>query len=165
MKKAHSAARPPKSRRDYVLFAAISLAVALVVFLCGSIAWFLWQRNHYQLFVSALSDSTLYAFQNDSLTGRQDGQDFVMPGQTGYQLYNLLSNWDGKPRRKVPQQSPDLTLSYGDGSVLELWPVELDGDTQREIGILFRFTSSDGETWIYDTDRFGPNTLDKLSRP
>ena len=29
-----------------------------------------------------------------------------MPGQTGYQFYNLLSNWDGKPRRIVPQQSP-----------------------------------------------------------
>ena len=168
MRSVHSTAKPSKpkqSRRDYVLLAAISLAVGLVIFICASVVWYLWQRNHYLTFVSTLSDSTVYAYENGTLTGREDGAAFSLDRETGYQLYTLLSNQQGKPRRQVPRESPLLTLDYGDGAVLELWPVELDGDTQRQTGILWRFTSSDGHAWVYDTDRFGPNTVEKLGQP
>lgn len=43
--------------------------------------------------------------------------------------------------------------------------MELKGDTQRQTGILWRFTTPEGKVWIYDTDRFGPNTVEKLGQP
>ena len=164
MKSPQSMARPSKNRRDYVLFAAISLAVAMVVFICASVGWFMWQQSHFQAFVSALSDSTVYAYENNTLTAQENGTAVSLDREAGYQLYILLSDQQGKPRRQVPQEPSMLTLSYGDGGKLELWPVQLQGDTQRETGILWRFTSSEGTVWIYDTDHFGPNTLDKLNR-
>lgn len=165
MRSSHSPENTPKARRDYVLLCAIALAVAVVVFICGSVGWFLWQKTQFQAFISALSDSTVYAYRQDSLTARAEEGTTGLEGETGYQLYTLLSGRQPKPRRQVPQASPMLTLDYGDGATLEFWPVELDGDTQRQTGILWRFTAPEGKIWIYDTDRFGPNTVEKLGQP
>ena len=165
MKRPKTASKPPRTRRDYILFAAISLAVILLLFICTSIGWFLWQQSHFKAFVSTLSDSTVYAYENNALTAQKDGGTVPLAGETGYQLYSLLTNRPGKPRRQVPQEPPSLTLSYGDVASLELWSVQLEGDTQRETGVLWRFISPEGDRWIYDTDRFGPNTLDKLGQP
>ena len=162
MKRPSSKARLPKTRRDYILFAAILLAVALVAFFCTSIGWFLWRHTQFQDFVSALSDSTTYAYENDCLTTLEGDTPQPADRDDCYPLYILLSDTQGRGWRKVPEEAPLLTLYYGDGAFLELWPVELKGDTQRETGILFRFTSSQGKIWMYDTDRFGPNTLEKL---
>ena len=164
MKSLHSAKNSPRPRRDFILPGAIALALAVVIFFCGSTGWFLWQKTHYQAFVSTLSDSTVYAYQHNTLTGRTAEGLSSLEGETSYQLYTLLSGRQPKPRRQAPQESPLLTLDYGDGSSLEFWPVELEDNTQRQTGILWRFTSPEGKVWIYDTDRFGPNTVEKLGQ-
>lgn len=154
--------KTPKPRRDYILFAAITLAVALVAFCCLSIGWFLWRHTQFQDFIAALSDSTTYAYENDCLTTLEGDTPQPADRDNCYPLYILLSDAQGRGSRSVPAETPLLTLDYGDGALLELWPVALKGDTQRETGILFRFTSAQGQVWIYDTDHFGPNTLEKL---
>lgn len=162
MKHLYPKTRTSKARRDYILFAAILLAVALVAFCCLSIGWFLWRHTQFQDFIAALSDSTTYAYENDSLTTLEGDTPQPADREGCYPLYILLSDAQGRQWHNVPEETPLLTLDYGDGSLLELWPVALKGDTQRETGILFRFTSSQGQVWIYDTDHFGPNTLEKL---
>lgn len=47
MKSLHAPQNSPRPRRDYLLPCAIALALAVVLFFCGSVAWFLWQKTHY----------------------------------------------------------------------------------------------------------------------
>lgn len=50
---------------------------------------------------------------------------------------------------------PDAVLTYGDGSSLELWGVELEGyQTNVKEGVLLRYVDPAGTVYCYDTDGF-----------
>lgn len=156
--------RPRKGRHDIVLAGVILVVVALIAFFVCSTAYFMWYQTHFRDFISALSDSTVYAYQNDCLTARQDGQEFSLEREKGYQIYNLLTKNNGKLYRRTPDEPAALTLDYGDGAVLELWPVELEEGAEREVGVFWRFVSAEGKVWMYDTDKLGPQILQDFTK-
>lgn len=57
----------------------------------------------------------------------------------------------GKPQSTVPAAG-GTRCEFGDGSALELWPIDIDGNPENP-GTLIRYTRADGDAFCYDTDR------------
>ena len=133
-----------------VLLCAVIFAVvaAMAVYSC-------WYQLRFRQFLSDLSGSTVYAYQNDSLQMEADGRTVRVEGDPVYTLYQAVAE-DG-PGRLVepPAWMPDAVLTYGDGSSLELWGVELEGyQTNVKEGVLLRYVDPAGTVYCYDTDGF-----------
>ena len=133
-----------------VLLCAVIFAVvaAMAVYSC-------WYQLRFRQFLSDLSDSTVYAYQNDSLHMEADGRTVRVEGEPIYALYQAVAE-DG-PGRLVepPAWMPDAVLTYGDGSSLELWGIELEGyQTNVKEGVLLRYVDPAGTVYCYDTDGF-----------
>lgn len=145
--------RPPRQRRELVLPIALAAAAALLVMLAVLVVYPVWYQFHYRDFVAAFSDSTTYAYHSDSLHARSEGWSSRVTGENDYHVYALLTDEPGRLRRSVPEEEPGVVLDYGDGATLELWEVELtDVSARQPDGVLWRFVSAEGETWIYDSD-------------
>ena len=95
----------------------------------------------YQTFKQDLAESMTFA-EHQGTISQSDADRF----------YTLIVDAGmGKPQQEVPE-SGGTRYEFGDGSTLELWPVDIDGDPQNP-GTLIRYTRSDGDVFCYDTDR------------
>ena len=95
----------------------------------------------YQTFKQDLAESMAFAEHRGIISQSDADRFFTMIVDAGM----------GKPQQEVPE-SDGTRYEFGDGSTLELWPVDIDGDPQNP-GTLIRYTRSDGEVFCYDTDR------------
>lgn len=79
-------------------------------------------RPKFYQFVSALSDSTIYAYDNHTLRAEGNGQSVRVSGDNAYAIYRGMSAWSptGLPRR-LPAGEADLALDYGEGTCLQVW--------------------------------------------
>ena len=140
------------------------LAAVLVLAVLSPAVWFLASAMHFQNihreFVHALSEATVYCYENGSLTAEGE-QTVTVDGKDAYDLYFLFTKKQGKRRLQVPQEPPQLVLTYGEGSVLECWNCRMEPGARRSWGVFWRFTAPDGRVWMYDTDDL---SLSKLQR-
>ena len=137
--------RPRRGRGLYVL-----LAAALVVLAAGSLwAWrVLSIRPQYYQLVSAVSESTTYAYRHGGARARTpEGGDVRLSGDNVYAIYNGVSAWGPSWSPLFPPEGdPQLTVDYPDGARLELWPLRDGEGRPREHGAVAQFRTGDGET-------------------
>ena len=110
-----------RSKRDIGIWLAVLGCVLILVLCIVPIAWGCWYQLRFREFVSALSDSTVYAYENDCLTLETGGQSLSLDGEAGYGLYRRLC--DAGPGRlgSVPQEEPAAVIDYGNGAVMRFW--------------------------------------------
>lgn len=154
--------RQPRQRKNYRIPMALCLCFVIVASVVGLILYAAWYQYHYRAFVSALSRSTVYAYQNDSLWLEAGDRSQAITNSAVYLPYNTLIQQPGKLYRAAPERAPDMRLDYGDGAVLLLWAVELEEGARRETGVFWQFTAADGECWLYDTDLFSMEAFRSL---
>jgi len=105
-------------------------------------------------FVYELSLATIYATEHDSLKATQGGDEIRVEHHNAFSIFAQFTKKRAKPQRKAPEESPQLTLDYGNGAVLECWEIRLEETAARKHGVFWRFTAPDGRIWMYDTDAF-----------
>ena len=137
---------PPEKRRrasrEKVIVSIILALVFLLVigFLLFRLAGY---KGRVREFRSELSNSTIYAYDHDSLRADIDGQAIRITGEHAYDIYQFMSVRSlGRNALFTPKTEP-VTLDYGDGSVLEMW-ADRNGS-----GIYLRYQSADGEKYLF----------------
>lgn len=136
-------------RRDWRMWAALCLVLALAVTTLVPMAWSIRYQLRYRDLLIKLSRSTSYAYQEDSLTVERDGETRSASGNCGYQIYTLVAGITPGRWRKPPEEDPAVRLRYGDGSTLELWEVPLKNSSSH--GLFLWYTDSQGKGDGYDS--------------
>lgn len=156
--------RPPSARyTDRPLWLSICLVAAISAAILLPMVYMVWYTFHWRDYISAISASTSQAYRFGSLEGTVEGNPVQVTGPHMYALYDRLTAHMGKLYRHAPEEAPRIDLQYSSGATLEIWEVSLDEDDAVAIGqadsggrkyhLLWRFTSAEGEVWIYDTDK------------
>jgi len=140
--------------------AASLIAVVLLVVpvLCLILSALNYGRN-LKTFVYELSVATIYATENNTLKATQSGDEIRVEHHNAFTIFAQFTKKRAKPRRKIPETAPSLTLDYGNGALLECWEIRLEETAARRHGVFWRFTAPDGRVWMYDTDAFSIQLL------
>lgn len=136
-------------RRDWQLWLAIVFAAGLLLAGAFPIAGAVRYHLRCQALVAALSESTVYAYEAESLTVEQEGTVRAIGGSCGYQIYRLIAGTTPGRWREAPEEAAAIIFRYGDGGCLELWQVTLQGSAGT--GLYYRFTSPEGERYGFDS--------------
>ena len=154
--------RPPRTRNtDRPLWLSLGLVVVLSAAIILPMVYTVWYTFHWRDFVSSISASTAYSYRNGGLQGTVDGQPTDVTGPHMYRLYDLLTEHMSKLYRNAPDEPAPIVLRYANGATLEVWEILLEdpdlpdgfGNSGKpKYGVFWRFTSSEGEVWMYDTD-------------
>ena len=144
-----SVRRGSTHRRDWRMWAALCLVLALAVTTLVPILWSAHYQLRYRDLLIKLSRSTSYAYQEDSLTVERDGETRSASGNCGYQIYTRVAGITPGRWRKPPEEDPAVRLRYGDGSTLELWEVSLKNGSSH--GLFLWYTDSQGKGDGYDS--------------
>lgn len=140
--------------------AASLIAVVLLVVpvLCLILSALNYGRN-LKTFVYELSVATIYATEHNTLKATQSGDEIRVEHHNAFTIFAQFTKKRAKPRRKIPEAAPSLTLDYGNGALLECWEIRLEETAARRHGVFWRFTTPDGRVWMYDTDAFSIQLL------
>lgn len=156
--------RPGRAPNEKKLALSVLVAVVLLGAVVASFGYIFWYQLRFRAFWSDLSNSTVYAYEQGGASASLHGAAALVQGQDLYDVYTVVVGaGTGKLQGSVPQAGPDIALDYGDGSLLELWEAPVENGI-RSIGVLLRYTSQQGKTFIFDTDQFTIREVDKLLR-
>ena len=146
---------PKRHRFDGLLVVAVTGAISLLIAIAVPVGCALSLMGRYHRFVQDLGESLLYAREHGTLEIAIDGE--TQPGQMeqAERLYRLISDMGmGSPLGETPDEGA-LALSFGDGSVLRLFPTTInESDGTKVDGTIVSYTRSDGHVFSYDTDLF-----------
>lgn len=153
-------------KKDWRLYFAVAAAVAGLAVLGIFVAQPLICRFVlYPRFVSAVSDSTLYAYENDCLRADMGGESVHVSGDNAYSFLKSLTV--GPPDKLVfgsMDEEPDLKLDYGDGSALSLWAVPAkDSEAPKAMRVLYE--GKDHSRISFYTDSISVERLSRWAKP
>ena len=133
--------RKNSSREKLILSILLALVVLLSVgFVLVRLAGY---KTRVREFRAQLSESTIYAYENDCLRAEIDGQAIRITGEHAYDIYQFMSVRSlGRNALFTPRSEP-VTLDYGDGSVLRLWA---DRDLR---GVHLRYDGANGSKYLF----------------
>lgn len=126
---------------DCSLAPHIAAVILLFVMLVTPMACLGRMMHRYQSFKQDLAESMASAEHRGILSRDEADRFFTLIVDAGM----------GKPQDAVPDGG-GVRYEFDDGSTLELWPVDIDGDPGNP-GTLIRYTRADGDVFTYDTDR------------
>ncbi len=127
------------------------LAIALVI---GLFAWGWKYHTDYRNYLTDFSNSTHYAYIHNSLQVEQDGESHTVLRENMYTIYAAITSRGSGRIRKPPKEPPEAVLTFGDGSYMELWTVEIKNATNGVThGLLVSYVNTEGERYSYDSDR------------
>jgi hypothetical protein len=145
----NKAARP-KQKKDIVLFIVIVAITIFVIFMISFIVRFVRVFPRQKEFISHLSTSTVYAYENDGVDAVANGEEIHASGDSLYDLYAYLSySTTFIEQKKNPETDYDLYLDYGEGS-LTVW--QLDTTNDNGMHDLFLYYEDDDYHYAYVTD-------------
>lgn len=147
--------RTPKTPRwDGKLVASIAICVAVAVAVLTPVAQMLYYEKQFRGFIAELSESTVYAYRQNTLQVTRDGVTEIGEGEWGYTLFGCISRAGvGKPRKELPEEEP-IELNYGNGATLQLWEVPIpERGARNPKGVLVHYVGVDGVAYTYDSDK------------
>ena len=129
--------RKKRSREKVTVIAAAALVIVLLAgFIILRLAGY---KTRVREFRFRLNHSTIYAYNNDCLRADVEGKTVRITGEHAYDVYQFMAVRSlGANALFVPRAAPDVTLTYGDGAVMELW------EDPSERGLYLRFTDAGG---------------------
>ena len=142
------------SKRDWMLVAFVAIAVVVVLFAVLPAAFSLRLSSRHQAYVQNLTQSVRFGEKNNSAELVCDGERQAVSKRQLSDAYRLVVDAGmGRPRSEVPEDG-GTTIYFGDGSTLELWPVEItERSRESDTGTLLRYVGADGNVFSYDTDQ------------
>ena len=149
-----------RAGRNAPLGIAVAACVLIFAVVLGGFLWGLHYQMCYRQFVGDLSNSTVYAYERQSLQAQVDGELLRVSGENMYGIYRyIISAGAGRVTRTLPE-AEGVLLDYGDGSTLELWDVDSEGYAPvRERSLLLCYTDTQGSAYIYATDKLTLETI------
>lgn len=141
-------------KRDWLLVVSIAGGILFSILIILPMANFMNNIYRYHGFVQDLAVSFVYGEENEVLTLKSGDEEWSVRKEQAGTLYTLIVDTGmGHPRKPIPDVA-GLTLDFGDGSALQLWPTVIkEKGRQNDTGVLIRYTRSDGKVFSYDTDR------------
>lgn len=119
--------RPAKQGHSAGFRVAVTLVVLVLLVGTAVFAWGVHYRLRYREFVSHLSNSNVYAYENRSLHADVDGTLVWAKSDNVQGLYNyILLNGSGRTCG-VPEGDPVIYIEYGDGGTLKIYEAEQEG--------------------------------------
>lgn len=135
-----------KTRSDGRFWSIVAVTACLFAAVVISVVWVMGYHSRFTKFVSGLSDSTTYAYNNDSLTAEIDGKRFRVSEENMYGIFGYLSlSKSGRESTKAPD-GESVKLDYGNGTTLELWDMPVG---ERNHYLFIQYTYINGETYSY----------------
>lgn len=156
-----SVRRGSTRRRDWRMWAALCLVLALAVATLVPILWSAHYQLRYRDFVEALSESTLISYREGSFTVERDGETTPLSGGCGYQIYSLAAGLTPGRWRKPPAESAPVTVHYGDGAALALWEVPLRNQ-KSATGLFLWYTDPEGRGMGFDSPLLHLSGVERL---
>ena len=132
-------------RRDWRLWAAVSLVLAVTLAVLIPLLWSVHYQLRFRHFVQGLSESTLAAYRAECLTAERDGELSPVSGGCGYQIYHLAAGLTPGRWGKPPEEPAPVVLDYGDGSTLSFWEVPLRNKASAT-GLFLWYTDPEGKS-------------------
>lgn len=127
------------------------LVMAIVV---GLLIWGWKYHTDYRDFLTDYSDSTHYAYIHNSMQAQINGQSHTVLRENIYTTYAAITSRGSGRVRKPPKEAPEAVLTFGDGSYMELWMVDIKNATNGVTrGLLVSYVNPEGKRYSYDSDR------------
>ena len=145
---------PPKAKRDRKLTIAVAAAAVVMLVILVPLVLSLRLMYRYHGFTQDLAESFVYGEKNGTLTLVDGGGETPVPAdKAGLLFASIMNTGLGRPwSRGLADEG--LTLRFGEGSTLQIWPVEITAKNRlRDDGVRFLYTRADGSSFGYDTDR------------
>lgn len=143
-----------KPRKGFPMVVWIALCLVILGGIVGLIGWAGGYVVGFRYFVGDLSNSTHYAYENQSLTVQSEGEEYAILPENIYHIYTRITSAGSGRLGKAPAAPPEMVLDYGDGSYMELWMVELvNSSNGRAYGLFINYVNQKGRSYSYDTDK------------
>lgn len=136
-----------------VWIGSISVCVLVVGIILGTIILGIVRNRQYWSYINDFSNSTSYAYQKGSLKVNDEGDTYILLGDSVYLPYNFLYNLKiGRSWEEVPEGSESISFEYGDGSFLQIWDAELKNAQRGSRGLYVKYISREGKIYQFDVD-------------
>lgn len=140
-----------RRERGGSLRAPLLIALALLIVAAFPVVSAVRGEHRFQRYMSALTESDLYARENGSLTAALGGEEHLLDSDALGRIYGVIfAAGKGNAVRETPEE-PGLLLTFGDGSTLELWYRDVQGARLYRDGSLLRYTDAHGWRYQYET--------------
>lgn len=118
--------------RDKLLIVSIIIAAAVMVACIVPIVMAARFQKNYWDYISRISDATYYAYQKDCLTAWMAGEEYGLPKERAYDVFNLIRGaGTGRVQKEIPAGEPDALLDYGNGTTLSVWEIPAGKDSNK----------------------------------
>ena len=137
--------RKGKRRKEWKIAALFAAAVVILVVIGGVLWRNLTAGRRFSEFCGKLSESTTYAYKNDSALVVNGGETYKLTSENLYELYQCVCVYGpGKERRSSPD-GESVTVNYGNGAVLLL--VKTGEGLDEEL--YFCYSEADGYSHVF----------------
>ncbi len=145
---------PQKKRSGGGLKAALPLVFVFLALGAGLFIWGVRYEIQHRQFVSHLSNSNVYAYENRSLHADVRGTLVWAKRDNIQNLYNYIL-FSGSGRTcQPPEYDPEILVEYGDGSLLKIYEPEQEG-----FRTYLLYTHPDGFTYGYASKSMSVDTF------
>lgn len=122
-------------------------AVFLAFFLVfGTVFSSIYFKRLYWDYVGELSNSTIYAFNNNGVIVEDSENSYTINGSKVYVFYKKLSNADfGRNQRGLSKDAEFIRVNFGDGSSLKMWQAP-KADSYKKI-LYVHYTNASGRVY------------------
>ena len=132
----------PKPKR---LTGPIALCCALFLLFGGLTYWACHYQFRFHAFISDLTDSTRDARSTETFRVTVNGSETDVSIDDLSDLLYLIDKAGAGRTAAAPEEMPYAVIDYGDGSMLEIWKVELvNPSNDWTEGPFFRYTDAKG---------------------
>ena len=134
--------RRGKLRKEWKIAALIAAAVIVLGVIGGVLWWKLTAGTRFSKFCAKLSESTSYAYKNDSAKVEDDDGVRRLSRENAYEIYQCACVYGPGDERLSAPDGDGVTITYGDGSFLRL----VDEGEGNESRLCFCYSDGDGST-------------------
>ena len=122
-------------------------AVFLAFFIVfGTVFSSVYFKRLYWDFVGELSNSTIYAFENEGVIVEDREDTYVINGSKVYVFYKKLSNADfGRMQKRLPKDAESIRVDFGNGSSLRMWQAPMIENSKKILYV--HYTNADGRLY------------------
>ena len=148
-----SGKRYQNNKSLWVWIGGICVCVLVAGIILGTIVLGVIRNRQYWSYVNDFSNSTAYAYQKGSLQVNDEGDTYILLGDSVYLPYNFLHNLKmGRAWDEVPEGSESICFDYGNGSFLQIWDVEVKNAKRGSRGLYVKFVTDEGKIYQFDVD-------------
>ncbi len=141
--------RDQKTKKDVGVYLPLALAAGFLIVAVIFVAWFIGYQKRLSKFIANLSNSTTYAYANDSLIAEVNGKTYRVSEENMYGIFSYLSlNKSGRESGKAPEGEP-VVLDYGDGTTLRLWEMPEKEGAKGHHDMFIQYTDAGGNTYSF----------------